>query len=176
MTWTINYQNFIKAICYKFKYVKLAEWLELHKENVVYEDGTNGPINISKLRNDIKEICFAKARKCDELTFKDNPYAEGGERLDWDHNTGAPKSRQSISRNSSFNSNSSYNQNNNNYMNQSGSKVFQNSYNKQPQSNSNPNVQFDGKKRKGYHGNHFDPNYVRKAKGVEGPTASTSKQ
>lgn len=101
MAWSINYRNFIRAIRHKFKFGKLADWLEIHKEHVeniretecwmvafqcdlkmrmllftekvTYTDGATGPIDISKYRVDIKEMCFAKARKCDELSFNDNP-------------------------------------------------------------------------------------------------------
>lgn len=118
MAWSINHRNFIRAIRHKFKFGKLAIWLELHKEHVenirktecwmvacrydlkmqtllfmekvTYPDGATGPIDISKYRVDIKEMCFAKARKCDELSFNNNPYAYGGERFDWDHNNGTP--------------------------------------------------------------------------------------
>ncbi|EGF97463.1 uncharacterized protein MELLADRAFT_69981 [Melampsora larici-populina 98AG31] len=138
----------------------------LFTEKVTYEDGTTGPIDISKCRLDLKEICFAKARKCDELSFKDNPYAEGGERFDWDHNTGNPKTRQNLSRNTSFNSNQStstqrnYNNNNNLNSNQINSQFNNSSSNYQKPQN-------DGKKRKGYLGGNFDPNYVRKGKQPE---------
>lgn len=195
MAWTINYRNFLKAIRFKFKFVKLAEWLEAHKEHVeniretecwmvafrydlrmrtllftekvTYSDGTTGPIDISKYRVDVKETCFAKSRKCDEIHFNDNPYAYGGERFEWDHNTGTPKSRQPLSRASSYNSNSSYTQSTS-----QSSQVL----NQQRKNTTAPAVQFDGKKRKGYMGTNFDPNYVRKGKGNEQSTPTTNKQ
>ncbi|EGG00871.1 uncharacterized protein MELLADRAFT_111479 [Melampsora larici-populina 98AG31] len=194
----------------------VANWLEAHKENVenirqtecwmvafrynlkmrtllftkkvTYEDGSTGPIDISKERVKVKEICFAKARKCDELSFTDNPYAEGGERFEWDHNTGTQKNRQNISRNSSYNSNYS---NNSSYRNSNNSSIHANhrnsnsNYNmnnennnhlKQPNMMNNQKIQIENKKRKGYTGNNFDPNYVRKEKGTKQPLASTSKQ
>lgn len=201
MTWTINYRNFIKAIRHKFKFAKLAEWLEMHKENVeniretecwmvafrydlkmrmllftekvTYEDGATGPIDISKYRIDIKETCFAKARKCDELSFNDNPYAYGGERFESDHNNGTPRNRQSLSRNSSYNSNLSYSNISSQNTNQTSNMMKGNTY--VNQSSGNPKPQFDGKKRKGYMGSNFDANYVRKGKGSDQPAQGPSK-
>lgn len=201
MAWTINYRNFIKAIRHKFKFAKLAEWLELHKENVeniretecwmvafrydlkmrmllftekvTYDDGATGPIDISKYRVDIKETCFAKARKCDELNFTDNPYAYGGERFEWDHNNGAIRGKQSLSRNSSYNSSSSYNNTNNHNSSQTSNQTKVNPYNSQPANTSRPS--YDGKKRKGYMGTNYDANYIRKGKGSDQPAQGPAK-
>lgn len=141
----------------------------LFTEKVTYSDGATGPIDISKYRINIKETCFAKARKCDELSFNDNPYAYGGERFGWDQNTGTPKSRNNLSRNSSYNSNSSYvnpsTQNTGQALNQS--KNYQSGTNQLPQG--------DGKKRKGYMGSNYDPNFVRKGKGGDAATQAASK-
>lgn len=196
MAWNINYRNFIRAIRHKFRFGKLADWLEIHKEHVekiretecwmvafrydlkmrtllftekvTYSDGATGPIDISKYRVDIKEKCFAKARKCDELSFTDNPYAYGGDRFDWDHNNGIPKSRHGLSRNSSYNSNSSYTNKPNMFQSNSAPPKV-NPYNAQQSSDSKP--QNEVKKRKGYMGSNFDANYVRKGKGVENANA-----
>lgn len=130
----------------------------LFTEKVTYSDGATGPIDISKYRVDIKEMCFAKARKCDELIFNDNPYAYGGERYDWDHNNGVPRSRQNLSRSSSYNSNASYTNNQQNASIQYKPNLYQN------QSTSDPKSQNEGKKRKGYMGSNFDANYNRKGK------------
>ncbi|KAH9807298.1 hypothetical protein DFH28DRAFT_854473, partial [Melampsora americana] len=112
MAWTIYYRKFIQTIQHRFKFFKLAEWLEKHKENIelmrkteiTLADGLIGPIGTSEKREDLKELFFAKAGKCDELTFSDNPYTIGGGCFDWNHKTGAPK-KQALSRNSLYQKN-----------------------------------------------------------------------
>ncbi|KAH9823360.1 hypothetical protein DFH28DRAFT_1172843, partial [Melampsora americana] len=184
MAWATNYRNFIKTVRNKFKFNKLAEWLEKHKENVeeireeecwmvafrydlkmrtllltekvTHADGSIGPIDISEKRRDVKELCFAKARKCDELSFFDNPYAKDGERFDWDHNTGTQK-KNSLSKSMSFNS-----QNN-----PFKKKTFNNNVQQNEAPEGSGNNSFGrGQKRNRYMGSNFDPNYAEKrAKG-----------
>ncbi|KAH9806744.1 hypothetical protein DFH28DRAFT_1164055, partial [Melampsora americana] len=194
MAWATNYRNFIKTIRNKFKFCKLAEWLEKHKENVeeireeecwmvafrydlkmrtllltekvTHADGLIGPIDISEKRRDIKELCFAKARKCDELGFFDNPYAKDGERFDWDHNTGAQK-RNNFSRNSSYG----------NQINQNRKKQYNNNNqnNDTPEASGSNQLARGNNKRK-YMGSNFDPHYAeKKAKGLIGTPNNNAK-
>ncbi|KAI7952953.1 hypothetical protein MJO29_008584 [Puccinia striiformis f. sp. tritici] len=116
--WTMNHRDFhtIMRDCYSF--VRLAEWILLHKANTdaiqrkegflvafrydiqvranafahrVLINGKSSFSNISVLRQDILEEVYADARRHDELSFTDNPYAPGGPRANWDPSTGKPR-------------------------------------------------------------------------------------
>ncbi|KAH9472059.1 hypothetical protein MJO28_016831 [Puccinia striiformis f. sp. tritici] len=119
--WSINHQGFHNALIKVCNYTKFAGWVAAHKrhcdrlittdsfmvglrydvqirfnafiQRVKMEDRSESVANISVFREDVAQAAYSKARKFDELTSTDNPYAKGGARAGWDPATGAPKER-----------------------------------------------------------------------------------
>jgi hypothetical protein len=118
--WTINHRAFHLALRDIYKFPTFAGWLLEHKANCdqiqakdgfmaalrydiqlrtnafahrVVVNGDPSVPDISVLRTDIAESCYAEARNFDKLGFRDiNPYALGGPRSHLDPLTGALKS------------------------------------------------------------------------------------
>jgi hypothetical protein len=117
--WTINHQAFHLSLLNVYGFPTFAGWLLDHKANCdriqaqhgfmaalrydiqlrtnafahrVVVNGDPSVPDISVLRTDIAEDCYAEARNFDELGFKDiNPYAQGGPRAHLDPLTCLPK-------------------------------------------------------------------------------------
>ncbi|EFP77782.1 uncharacterized protein PGTG_03738 [Puccinia graminis f. sp. tritici CRL 75-36-700-3] len=117
--WTINHRAFHLALRDIYRFPTFAGWLLVHKANCdrmqakdgfmtalrydiqlrtnvfahrVVINGDPSVPDISVLRTDIAESCYAEARNFDELGFRDtNPYAAGGPRAHLDPLTCLPK-------------------------------------------------------------------------------------
>ncbi|KAA1105710.1 hypothetical protein PGT21_016389 [Puccinia graminis f. sp. tritici] len=117
--WTINHRAFHLALRDIYQFPTFAGWLLEHKANCdrmqakegfmtalrydiqlrtnvfahrVVINGDPSVPDISVLRIDIAESCYAEARNFDKLGFRDtNPYAAGGPRAHIDPLTGLPK-------------------------------------------------------------------------------------
>lgn len=118
-SWCINYRNFLRTFANPYGWHRFAKWGETHKENVeAIRDAsgwmvalrydvkirdsafrmkcsngiTEGTPDIRKRRRDVEEECYAESRRFNELGFgSENPYAKGGERVDWNPRNGQPK-------------------------------------------------------------------------------------
>lgn len=119
-SWCINYRNFLRTFANPYGWHRFAQWGIIHKENVeAIRDAsgwmvalrydvkirdsafrmkcsngtTEGTPDIRQHRKDVKEECYAEARRFNELGFgSENPYSKGGERCDWNPRNGQPKS------------------------------------------------------------------------------------
>ncbi|KAH9812823.1 hypothetical protein DFH28DRAFT_930751 [Melampsora americana] len=172
--WSLYYDTFVAVLSTKFK--KFSEWAIAHKANVVkvlasmgwmtalkYDmrvrenalinrvevDGKVAPPDISEYDQQLAEECWSESRMRDELSFKKNPYIEGGERETWDPATGKPP-KKTFERNT-----------------QNRMKPYQrwNNYQKedQPTQGSSSTQTREKKKfKKGYQGNNFDENFAEK--------------
>lgn len=116
--WNVNYRNFVATLRDVYKFKLFATWAEAHQSNVefyhardnwmtafrydvkirmnafafrVSEGGVSAPPDISQRREDVAAICFAEARRLNEGSFTDNPYAKGGVRSGYDWTTGLPR-------------------------------------------------------------------------------------
>lgn len=184
-TWNTNYRNFVRTLRDVYHFKRFAEWAEIHQANVefyhtrdnwmtafrydikirlnafafrVSRNGTNAPPDISQRREDIAAICFAEARRLDEGSFEDNPYAKGGARFGYDWTTGLPRHSNSHS-SSSFQGTSS-----NSFTTSSdqGSSTSNPNHFNQGFKRAHKQSSGGGKQRGGYQGNNFDPNHVAK--------------
>lgn len=184
-TWNTNYRNFVRTLRDVYHFKRFAEWAEIHQANVefyhtrdnwmtafrydikirlnafafrVSYNGTNAPPDISQRREDIAAICFAEARRLDEGSFKDNPYAKGGPRFGYDWTTGLPRSSNNSSTGGSHNSNLTNSSSSNDHGNQGLLSNHSNNGLKRSFKQSGGG----GRQRGGYQGSNFDPNHAAK--------------
>lgn len=184
-TWNTNYRNFVRTLRDVYHFKRFAVWAEIHQENVefyhtrdnwmtafrydikirlnafafrVSHNGTNAPPDISQRREDIATICFAEARRLDEGSFEDNPYAKGGVRFGFDWTTGLPRSSNNQTNNNSHGSGSVHSTSVND---PGGSGSSYNGVNNNSK-RSHRQSGGGGKQRGGYQGNNFDPNHAAK--------------
>lgn len=184
-TWNTNYRNFVRTLRDVYHFKRFAEWAEVHQANVefyhtrdnwmtafrydikirlnafafrVSQNGMNAPPDISQRREDIAAICFAEARRLDEGSFEDNPYAKGGARFGFDWTTGLPRACNNHSTNMSHNSNNNHLTSliDNGVSNSSSSQFNQGFKRVHKQAGGS------GRQRGGYQGNNFDPNHAAK--------------
>lgn len=196
--WNVNYRNFVSVLRDVYNFKTFAMWAEAHQANVefyherdnwmtafrydikirlnafafrVSENGLSAPPDISQRRENIAALCFAEARRLDEGSFTDNPYAKGGVWFGFDWTTGLPRSQSSnIGQHSSShgfstdktNHQSSHNNNRSDPNNQR--KHFQGS----ESGNST------GRGRGGYNGKNYDPNFAAKKAASVKPTQGSS--
>ncbi|PLW54753.1 hypothetical protein PCANC_03722 [Puccinia coronata f. sp. avenae] len=78
--WTMNHRSFLETFRNLYK-----------NEKVTTDTGAESAIDISKLRKDIKYNALSTTRLLEEVHFNNNPYAEGGEKYNFDPRTGKPK-------------------------------------------------------------------------------------
>ncbi|EFP78878.1 uncharacterized protein PGTG_04834 [Puccinia graminis f. sp. tritici CRL 75-36-700-3] len=117
-SWTMNHRNFHTTLRDVYGLTDFADKMLKHKENVDHLHSVHGFLpafrydllmradtfsrrvtvnglttvpDISKVRKDLWETCYAQSQRLDELNFNENPYCEGGVRHSWDPLTGARK-------------------------------------------------------------------------------------
>lgn len=189
--WNVNYRNFVTTLRDVYKFKLFATWAEAHQANVefyhardnwmtafrydikirmnafafrVSEGGVSAPPDISQRREDIAAMCFAEARRLNEGSYTDNPYAKGGVRFGYDWTTGLPRSNTiNNSGSSSFNPSHSIGadggSSQSGQINQAGHSTGSN--NKRPHSRAD-NSNNGYRSKSGYNGKNFDPNYAAK--------------
>lgn len=120
----------------------------------VSENGILAPPDISQRREDIAAMCFAEARRLNEGSFTDNPYAKGGVRFGFDWTTGLPRSNSNGSNFASLNHTNTQSSNvpDGQYAGTSGKRSH----------GQIENLSNGFRPKTGYNGKNFDPNYAAK--------------
>ncbi|KAA1084531.1 hypothetical protein PGT21_030325 [Puccinia graminis f. sp. tritici] len=116
--WTANHRNFHVTFRDMYNYPDFAVWILEHKANVdriIAEDGFlvgfrydliirqnafsyqvetdqgTSAVDISIFRKEVKREAWKVTRNLEELDYSDNPYAFGGEKFNFDPQTGKPR-------------------------------------------------------------------------------------